>query len=77
MIINKIPEQIQGKCIICKVDNMTLKAILERQETSANLNLNSIGKQIFWLQQLGDFHMSVEYVQSKQNRADIYARQNS
>ena len=77
MIMDKLPEQIKGKCLVCKVDNMTVKAVLERQGTSANLNLNNIGKQIFWLQQLGDFHISVEYVPSEQNRADIYTRQNS
>ena len=76
MIVYKMPEHIQGKCLICKVDNMTLKAVLERQGTSANLALNNIGKQIFWLQQLGDFHMSVQYVPSEQNKADAYTRQN-
>ena len=49
--------------------------MLERQGTSANLLLNSIGKQIFWLQQLGDFRVSIEYIPSEENKADIYTRQ--
>ena len=50
---------------------------MERKETSANLKLNNIGKHIFWLQQLGDFHISLTYVPSADNRADIFTRQSS
>ena len=75
MIVDKIPHQVKGKCLICKVDNLVLKAVLERQGTSANLFLNSIGKQIFWLQQLGDFRISIQYVLSEENKADFYTRQ--
>ena len=56
---------------------MVLKAVLERQGTSANLALNDIGKQIFWLQHLGDFNIALSYVHSKENRAHIYTRQSS
>ena len=37
------------------VDNQVLRAVLERKGTSQNLALNSIGKQIHWLQELGEF----------------------
>ena len=77
MLIDKAPSKIKGKTLICKVDNTVLKAVLERQGTSANLALNDIGKQIFWLQQLGDFNIALAYVPSKENRADVYTRQSS
>ena len=51
--------------------------MLERKGTSANFHLNSIGKQTFWLQQLGNFHISLAYVPSADNRADIHTRQSS
>ena len=56
---------------------MVLKAVLERQGTSANLALNDSGKQVFWLQQLGDFNIALAYIPSKENSADVYTRQSS
>ena len=44
MLIDKAPLKIKGKTLICKIDNMVLKAVLEKQGTSANLALNDIGK---------------------------------
>ena len=75
MAIIQIPEQIKGKTLLCKVDNQVLKAVLDKKGTSANLKLNNIGKKIFWLQQLGDFHLTLSYIPSGENRADQYTRQ--
>ena len=77
MMITQIPDKIKEKTLLCKIDNQVLKAVLERKGTSANLKLNNIGKHIFWLQQLGDFHISLTYVPSADNRADIFTRQSS
>ena len=38
------------------------------------LALNHIGKQIYWLQQLGDFALRLEYVKSENNKADPFTR---
>ena len=64
-----------GKTLVCKIDNQVLKAVLERKGTSSNLALNRIGKNIFWLQQLGQFHLALEYVKSEDNKADKYTRE--
>jgi hypothetical protein len=48
MMVNEMPEFIQGKTLVCKVDNQVLKAVWERKGTSKNLILNNIGKQNFW-----------------------------
>ena len=52
-----------------------LKAVWERKGTSQNLKLNCIGKQIFWLQFLGQFHISLQYVRSEDNVSDSFTRQ--
>ena len=75
MIIQEIPELIVGKTLVCKVDNQVLKAVLERKGTSHNLALNNVGKQIYWLQEKGQFHIALQYVESKNNVADKYTRQ--
>ena len=58
-----------------KWTNKVLKAVLERKGTSQNLTLNNIGKQIYWLQHWGGFHIALEYVKSEDNRADRYTRE--
>ena len=75
MLINEFPTQIQGKQVICNIDNQVLKAVLERKGTSQNLVLNNIGKQIYWLQFFGGFHVALEYVRSEENRADKFTRE--
>ena len=75
MIVQEIPELIVGKTLVCKVDNQVLKAVLERKGTSHNLALNNVGKQIYWLQEKGQFHIALQYVESKNNVADKYTRQ--
>ena len=77
MLLNKMPQNIKGKTLICKIDNTVLKSVLERQGTSHNLALNTIGKDIFWLQHKGDFNISLLYIPSEQNKADKYTRQSS
>ena len=37
--------------------------------------LLAIGKEIYWLQQLVDFALRLEYVKSENNVADTYTRQ--
>ena len=49
MLVMDMPKEIEGKTLVCKVDNQVLKAVWERKGTSKNLILNNIGKQIFWL----------------------------
>ena len=52
-----------------------LKAVIERKGTSQNLALNNIGKQIYWLQQIGQFYISLQYVKSQENVADKFTRE--
>ena len=60
---------------MCKIDNQVLKAVIERKGTSQNLALNNIGKQIYWLQQMGQFYISLQYVKSQLNVADKFTRE--
>ena len=46
MLVMDIPDQIKGKTLVCKVDNLVFKAVWERKGTSQNLMINNIGKQI-------------------------------
>ena len=75
MMVNDSPQDLQGKTLICKIDNQALKAVLEKKGTSHNLELNRVGKEIFWLTQIGQFHLDLEYVESKNNVADKFTRQ--
>jgi len=75
MLVSEFRDKIKGKTLVCKIDNQVLKAVLERKGTSQNLNLNSIGKQIFWLQYFGGFHIALEYVRSEDNKADKFTRE--
>ena len=75
MLVMEMPKQIEGRTLVCKVDNQVLKAVWERKGTSKNLMLNTIGKQIFWLQFLGKFYISLQYVRSQENVSDQYTRQ--
>jgi len=75
MMITDIPDSLKGKTLICKVDNQVLKAVWERKGTSKNLALNNIGKQIYWMQFLGQFYISLSYVRSEENVSDKYTRQ--
>ena len=74
-LVDNFPSQILGKTLVCKVDNQVLKAVLERKGTSQNLSLNDIGKQIYWLQQRGQFYISLQYVKSEHNVADKFTRE--
>ena len=60
---------------MCKIDNQVLKAVIERKGTSQNLALNNIGKQIYWLQQMGQFYISLQDVKSQLNVADKFTRE--
>ena len=75
MMVMESPEEIKGKTLVCKVDNQSLKAVMERKGSTRVLPLNHIGKQIYWLQQLGEFSLRIEYVRSENNRADPFTRQ--
>ena len=75
MLVMDIPDQIKGKTLVCKVDNLVLKAVWERKGTSQNLMLNNIGKQIYWLQFWGKFYISLQYVKSADNISDKFTRQ--
>ena len=75
MLVTEMPEKLKGKTLVCKVDNQVLKAVWERKGTSKNLMLNNIGKQIYWMQFLGQFYISLNYVRSEENVSDEYTRQ--
>jgi len=75
MMVQELPQDVKGKTLVCKVDNQSLKAVIERKGSTRVLALNSIGKQIYWLQQWGEFALKLEYVQSKDNIADPFTRQ--
>ena len=75
MIVQEMSDLVQGKTLVCKVDNQVLKAVLERKGTSHNLALNHVGKQIYWLQEKGQFHIAIQYVESKNNASDEFTRQ--
>ena len=53
MMVMESPEEIKGKTLVCKVDNQSLKAVIESEGSARILALNHIGKQMYWLQQLG------------------------
>ena len=75
MLVIDMPEQIKGKTLVCEVDNQVLKAVWERKWTSKNLMLNNIGKQMYWVQFLGKFYISLQYVKSEENVSDKFTRQ--
>ena len=75
MLVTDMPEELKGKTLICKVDNQVLKAVWERKGTCKNLMLNNLEKQIYWLQFLGQFYISLSYVRSEENVSDKYTRQ--
>ena len=77
MLLQQAPEKIKSKTLICKVDNLVVKDVIERKGTSANFILTNVGKEIFWIQQAGDFHMLLSYVSSQENKADEFTRQHS
>ena len=75
MLVIEMPDLIKGKTLVCKVDNQVLKAVWERKGTSQNLFLNNIEKQICWLQFLGKFHITLNFVKSQDNVSDKFTRQ--
>ena len=77
MLTTQMPDELKGKTLVCKIDNQVLKAVWERKGTSKNLALNNIGKQIYWMQFLGQFYISLNYVRSEENPSDKYTRQSS
>ena len=76
MMVSELPQYIncKGKTLVCKVDNQVLKAIMERKGSTRVLALDHIGKQIYWLQQLGDFALRLEYVKSEETVALILSQ---
>ena len=52
-----LAEDIREKTLICKVDNQSLKAVMDRKGSTKVLALNAIGKQIYWLHQAGEFSL--------------------
>ena len=49
MLVIDMPDLIKGKTLVCKIDDLALKAVLERKVTSHNLALNEVGKKMYWL----------------------------
>ena len=64
MMVLELPQEVKGKTLVCKVDNQSLKAVIERKGSTRVIALNSIGKQIYWLQQWGEFALRLEYGKS-------------
>ena len=75
MLVVESLHEIQGRTLVCKVDNQSLMTVMARKESTRILALNQIGKNICWLQQLGEFSLRLKYVKSEDNRADIFTRQ--
>ena len=75
MMMTEMSQEIKGKTLVCKVDNQSLKAILERKGSTKMLALNAIGKQVYWMQQQGEFFLQLEYVKSELNVSDKFTRQ--
>ena len=75
MMVKELPQDIKGKTLICKVDNQSLMAVMERKGSTRVLALNAIGKHIYWLQQLGEFSLRLEYAKSEDNAVDCFTRQ--
>ena len=75
MVVVESPEEIKGKTLVRKVDNQSLKAVIKRKGSTRVLARNNIGKQIHWLQQLGECSLQLKYVKSENNKADPFTRQ--
>ena len=60
MMVTELPQDIKGKTLVCKVDYQSLMAVMQRKGSTRVLALNSIGKKIYWLQQLGEFSLRLE-----------------
>ena len=75
MIVQEMPQLVQGKILVCKIGNQVLKAVLERKGTSQNLQRNEVGKKIYWLMEQGQFFLQCEYVWSQLNVSDKYTRE--
>ena len=45
MMVLELPQEIKGKTLVCKVDNQSLKAVMERKGCTKVLALNWKGKQ--------------------------------
>ena len=66
-MVVEMPDQIKWKTLVCKVNNQSLKAILEKTGSTKMLPLNAIGEQIFWMHQHGEFFLQLENVKSELN----------
>ena len=69
MMMKEIPQDIQGKTLICKVDYQALKAVFDKKGTSKNLHMTQIGKQLYLLQFFEEFFRKLDYVKSELNKA--------
>ena len=69
MLISEAPNQLNVTNVVCNIDNQALQAIYNRKGTSKNLVLNNIGKQLYWLQEIGEFFLHLKYVDIKENKA--------
>ena len=75
ILVLKLPQEMKGKTLACTIDNQSPKAVMESKGSTRVIALNSIGKQIYWLQQRGEFALRLDYFKSKGNIADIFTRQ--
>ena len=57
------------------MDNQALKAVLERIGASHNFFNNQVGKSVFWLTEIGQFHLAFQYVKSEDKVSDSFSRQ--
>jgi hypothetical protein len=74
MVVSSHSKLLLGKVLNCKVDNQALKLIYDKNGTSRNIELNEIGKKLFWIQQKGGFYIRLEYVNTLLNKADYLTR---
>ena len=57
------------------MQNQALKAVVERIGASHNFFRNQVGKSVFWLTEIGQFHLALQYVKSEINVSDCFTRQ--
>ena len=74
MIVQETPGLKEGKTLVCEVANQILKAVWERNMYFTEPGSQFRGKQIFWMQYLGQFFISLIFEKSEDNESDKYTR---
>ena len=73
----KFPSEIEGKKVLCRVDSKVLFDIYNKQGSSSNRFITNICKTLFWLQIDFSFELKLELVDSENNLADSFTREDT